>query len=64
MDRQVFYSIIIVCLNAGNKLINTVESVFAQEYGGYEVIVKDGGSDDGSVETLEKKYYNEPKLKL
>ena len=64
MDRQVFYSIIIVCLNAGNKLINTVESVFAQEYGWYEVIVKDGGSDDGSVETLEKKYYNEPKLKL
>ncbi len=55
MDYPVFYSIIVVCLDAGDRLIGTVESVLAQEYGGYEIIVKDGGSKDGSVERLREK---------
>lgn len=52
MDCPVFYSIIIVCLNAGEKLLDTVSSVLAQEYAGYEIVVKDGGSSDGSIEAL------------
>ena len=61
MDYPVFYSIIIVCLNAGDRLISTVESVLAQGYGGYEIIVKDGGSKDGSVEKL-KGLYSDDRL--
>ena len=31
MDYPVFYSIIIVCLNAGDRLVSTVESVLSQD---------------------------------
>ena len=46
------FSIVIVCLNPGEKLLATVESVLAQQYGNYEIIIKDGGSGDGSLERL------------
>lgn len=48
------FSIIIVCLNAGERLRATVESVFAQSYEDYEIVLKDGGSTDGSVEEISK----------
>lgn len=48
------FSIIVVALNAGEKLRETVDSVLAQTYGDYEIVVKDGGSRDGSVEALPK----------
>lgn len=44
-----FFSIIVVCLNPGEKLRRTLESVNAQTFRNYEVIVKDGGSKDGSL---------------
>ena len=43
------FSIIIVCLNAGKELERTIDSVCAQVGADYEVIVKDGGSSDGSL---------------
>ncbi|MBR1853052.1 MAG: glycosyltransferase [Lachnospiraceae bacterium] len=46
------FSIIVVTLNAGDKLKETVQSVLAQEFTDYEIVVKDGGSRDGSVEKL------------
>lgn len=46
------FSIIVVTLNAGNKLKDTVRSILEQSVMDYEVIVKDGGSKDGSVEAL------------
>lgn len=46
------FSIVIVCLNPGKKLLSTVESILSQQYGNYEIIVKDGGSGDGSLRTL------------
>lgn len=46
------FSIIIVCLNAGERLRETVESVLAQSYEDYEIVIKDGGSTDGSVEEI------------
>ena len=46
------FTIIIVSLNPGEKLIQTVESVYQQTYQNYEVIVKDGGSKDNSIEQL------------
>lgn len=46
------FSIVVVCLNAGEKLNDTLKSIFSQDYDDYEVIVKDGGSRDGSVEGM------------
>ena len=45
-------SIIMVCLNPGNKLIETMESVLNQTYEDYDVVVKDGFSKDSSIEDL------------
>ena len=35
------FSILVVCLNPGAKLAETVESIRKQEYRDYEIIVKD-----------------------
>ena len=44
--------ILIVSLNPGERLKSTLESVFAQDYKDYKVIIKDGGSKDNSIEEL------------
>lgn len=49
-----FFSIIVVALNPGEKLNSTLNSIVKQSFQHYEVIVKDGGSTDGSIEQLEK----------
>ncbi len=46
------FSIVVVCLNAGDKLKKTVESILMQTCGDYEIIVKDGMSLDGCLEEL------------
>ena len=46
------FSIIVVCLNPGEKLNQTLDSILSQTYQDYEVIVKDGGSRDGSIEAM------------
>lgn len=46
------FSIIVVSLNAGEKLTETIESIRKQTFTDYEVVVKDGGSKDGSVDAL------------
>lgn len=48
------FSVITVCMNAGEKLRQTIESILKQDYRDYEMIVKDGCSKDGSVEALPK----------
>ena len=48
------FSIITVCLNAGDDLILTIESALNQTYSDFEIIVKDGFSTDGSVEMIPK----------
>ena len=53
--ETVFFSIIVVCLNPGEKLRETVESVWRQTETDYEILIKDGGSADGSVDGLEKR---------
>lgn len=50
--RSPMFSILMVALNPGDKLVETMESVMKQTYKEYEVIVKDGGSRDGSLEAL------------
>jgi glycosyltransferase involved in cell wall biosynthesis len=54
------FTIITVCLNAGPKLTSTVQSVTTQTWNDYELIVKDGLSNDCSVELLP----NSDKIKI
>lgn len=52
-DRPLF-SIIVVTLNPGDKLKKTIESIRIQVCREYQVVVKDGGSKDGSLDELKK----------
>lgn len=49
---KVRFSIVTICFNAGQALLDTVEKTLAQTCNDFEVIVKDGLSTDGSVEKL------------
>ena len=46
------FSIIVVCLNAGEKLQETIDSILDQTWQDYEIIIKDGGS----TEEVTRKY--------
>lgn len=50
-------SIIVVALNPGEKLKETLDSIKMQTYRDYEVIIKDGGSKDGALDELEAEEY-------
>lgn len=50
--RSPMFSILVVSLNPGDKLLETMRSVAEQTNTDYEVIVKDGGSKDGSPDAL------------
>lgn len=54
------FSILVVSLNAGEKLLQTVQSILKQTYTDYEVVIKDGGSKDDSLERLEQYLEQEP----
>lgn len=60
--RDKMFSILVVSLNASDKLKQTIESILEQDCTDYEVVVKDGGSKDGSVETLEEFVGNLPEV--
>lgn len=47
-------SIIVVALNPGGKLKETLDSIKMQTCKDYEVIIKDGGSKDGALDELER----------
>lgn len=54
------FSVITVCLNAGESLLNTVEATLEQTFDSFEVLVKDGFSADGSVDRLPQ----DPRLRV
>ena len=53
--QQKYFSIIVVSLNPGIKVIKTVESIINQTLKDYEIIIKDGYSTDDSIKELEKR---------
>ena len=56
MSQEINYSILVVCLNAGQRLLDTIDSIINQTYQNYEIIIKDGESTDGSVEQVKSCY--------
>lgn len=48
------FSIITVCLNAGDDLNLTINSILEQTFNDFEIIIKDAFSKDGSIETIPK----------
>lgn len=52
--QKPFFSIIVVSLNPKEELKNTVESILSQTCEDYEIIIKDGGSTDRSLDFLLK----------
>lgn len=56
MGQEIYYSILVVCLNAGQRLLDTIDSILGQTYENYEIIIKDGESTDGSVEQMKSRY--------
>ena len=55
------FSVLIVSLNAGDKLIQTVESALSQKNADLEIIIKDGGSKDGSLDAVRELMKSEDK---
>lgn len=45
-------SVVIVTLNSGDALLKTVDSVLKQTSSEYEIVIKDGGSSDSSIDKL------------
>jgi glycosyltransferase involved in cell wall biosynthesis len=54
------FSVITVSLNAGDKLIQTVENILAQKDAELEIVIKDGLSSDGSVDKV--RALNDPRV--
>ena len=51
-DMKPFFSIIVVALNPGDKLIYTLNTIWKQSCKDYEIIIKDGLSTDGSIDQV------------
>ena len=62
--QKPFFSIVVVSLNPGERLKNTLNSIWNQTFTDYEVILKDGGSSDGSLQELIEDGYFEDKNQI
>ncbi|MBP9996434.1 MAG: glycosyltransferase [Lachnospiraceae bacterium] len=54
---KIKFVIIVVCLNSGDKLKETLNSIYEQTYPFTRVIIKDGGSTDDSLKSLKRDGY-------
>ena len=61
-----FFSVVVVSLNSGERLKKTLQSILNQTFSDYEVIIKDGGSKDGSLDFLSSEHVLEkyPQIRL
>jgi GalNAc5-diNAcBac-PP-undecaprenol beta-1,3-glucosyltransferase len=53
---MIFFSVIIPTYNRAHFIIETVDSVLAQNYSSFEVVIIDDGSTDNTGEVIENKY--------
>lgn len=63
-EMGIRFSVLVVCLNAGNKLKETLESIRGQTFADYEVIIKDGISTDGSLAGAKEAGRGIPSLRI
>ena len=54
MDKSCQFYIVVAVLNARNTLERCLDSVLEQKYPNHKLIVIDGGSNDGTVEIIQK----------
>ncbi len=57
MNHQPCFSIIIPSLNQAHYIQNAIESIFRQDYHPFEIIIVDGGSQDGTIEILKSLHH-------
>ena len=62
--QKPFFSIVVVSLNPGERLKKTLDSIVNQTFTDYEVILKDGGSTDGSLDELQQNGYFKDKKQI
>ena len=60
VDNGAIFSVVTVCLNPGEKLNITLDSILKQSFEGLEVILKDGGSEDGAAERWRRENASRP----
>ena len=53
LDKQPFFTIVIPTYNRAGLIAKTIESVLAQTFTGYEVIIVDDGSTDNTTEVVQ-----------
>lgn len=51
-NKQKKVSLILTTFNCGDNLIKTLDSIKKQDYPDIEVVIKDGGSTDGTLEVI------------
>jgi len=52
LSKTPFFSVIIVSLNAGESITETVNSILSQSFSDYEIIIKDGNSVDETINLI------------
>ena len=62
--QKPFFSIVVVSLNPGERLEKTLNSILKQTFTDYEIVLKDGGSTDGSLSGLLEKGFFEGKEQI
>ena len=60
--RKVKISVVTVCYNAADTIVETIESVLGQTCEDMEYLIIDGLSGDGTAELI-RKYENDPKVR-
>jgi len=61
---MIFFSVIIPVYNRAHLLGETIDTVLAQSYSHFEIIIVDDGSTDNIKEVIDKKYSQEPRVKF
>jgi GalNAc5-diNAcBac-PP-undecaprenol beta-1,3-glucosyltransferase len=61
---MIFFSVIIPVYNRAHLIGETIDTVLAQTYPQFEIIIVDDGSKDEIKAVLDKKYPNEPRIRF
>jgi len=64
LNKQPLISVLMPVYNAGEFLVEAIESILAQTYENWELICIDGGSKDNSLKILKEYAKKDPRIKL